>query len=112
MQNFGGQIDAALRGDSFSCLDAVVTYDTVAAAPTFDVAGTDLDIQNAYGQYRASIDIFMNGTRDMVGNCRELITGDKESTTIPFQQWGLARQEVDSAIGVLSPAIVLLGGED
>ncbi len=111
MQSFGGQIDAALRGDPFSCLDSVYLYDAILSAPTMDVSSASAEVQNAYGRYRASIDIFRDGAKDMAGNCREVVDGTKQGTTIPFQQWGLARQQVDQAIGILSPAIQMLGGE-
>ncbi|WP_420642414.1 hypothetical protein [Candidatus Leptofilum sp.] len=110
MQNFGGMIDTALNSGGISCQAVVDTYDNVVLAPTFDVSGASPVVQNAYASYRAAIDVFGNGTRDMAENCRTAITNNS-GTSIGFQQWGLARQEVNSAVDIIHPAIQSLGGE-
>ncbi|WP_420630242.1 hypothetical protein [Candidatus Leptofilum sp.] len=110
MQNFGGMIDTALNSGGISCQAVVETYDNVVLAPTFDVSGASPVVQNAYASYRAAIDVFGNGTRDMAENCRTAITNNS-GTSIGFQQWGLARQEVNSAVDIIHPAIQSLGGE-
>lgn len=110
MQNLGGMIDAALRSGGISCQAIVDTYDSVVLAPTFDVTNENPVVQNAYAGYRAAIDVFGNGVRDMAENCRTAIA-ENSGTTIGFQQWGLARQEVNSAVDTIHPAIQSLGGE-
>lgn len=109
IESFGGLIDTALREGFVDCLVVVNTYDAVAGAPTFDVSGSSSLIQGAYGSYRAAIDIFTTGARDMTQNCRDFLA-DPSGGTIPFQQWGLARQKVNDALNVLIPAIDSLEG--
>ena len=110
MLSFGGQIDSALGGGPFYCVDSVNLYDAVVSAPTMDVSAASPEVQNAYGHYRASIDVFRDGAGDMAGNCREAISGN-EGTTIGYHQWAMARQKVNEAIDVLSPGIKILGGD-
>jgi hypothetical protein len=105
MQSYGGMIDSAVRGDSFSCWDAVNLYDTIVAAPTFNVSGSNLEVQSAYGSYRASVDVFADGVWDLANNCRELLSSPENSTTIPAIQWTLARDKIDEAIHILSLVI-------
>ncbi|MBK7894828.1 MAG: hypothetical protein WAS33_22710 [Candidatus Promineifilaceae bacterium] len=110
MQNFGGMIDTALNSGGISCEAVVETYDNVVLAPTFDVSGASPAVQGAYGSYRAAIDVFGTGARDMAENCRTAITNNS-GTSIGFQQWGLARQQVNNAIDIIHPAIQSLGGD-
>ncbi len=111
MQSYGGLIDAALRTGVISCQDVVDTYDRVAFAPTFDVAAASGEAQYAYGAYRAAIDVFSNGARDMTENCREFLANPQSGGGIGRQQWGLARQEVNTAVDTIHPGIQSLGGE-
>jgi len=111
MQSYGGLIDAALRTGVISCQDVVDTYDRVAFAPTFDVSTASGEAQYAYGAYRASIDTFTNGARDMTENCREFLDNPQSGGGIGRQQWGLARQEVNTAVDTIHPGIQSLGGE-
>lgn len=110
MLSLGGMIDAALRSGGISCQAVVDTYDSVVLAPTFDVSNQSPVVQNAYASFRAAIDVFGNGVRDMAENCRAAITGNT-GTTIGSQQWGLARQQINSAVDIIHPAIQSLGGE-
>ncbi|GJM42995.1 MAG: hypothetical protein DHS20C20_32770 [Ardenticatenaceae bacterium] len=110
MQNFGGMIDTALNSGGISCVAVVETYDNIVLAPTLDVSGASPTAQGAYASYRAAIDVFGNGARDMAENCRTAITNNS-GTSIGFQQWGLARQQVNDAIDIIHPAIQSLGGE-
>lgn len=110
MLNFGGMIDSAIRSGLISCQEVVQTYDNVVLAPTFDVANATPTVQNAHAAYRAAIDVFENGARDMAENCRNAIAGNS-GTSIGAQQWGLARQEVNAAVDIIHPAIQSLGGE-
>ena len=111
MSSYGGLIDAALRTGVISCQDVVDTYDRVAFAPTFDVSAASDEAQYAYGVYRASIDVFTNGARDMTENCREFLANPQSGGGIGRQQWGLARQEVNTAVDTIHPGIQALGGE-
>lgn len=104
LQRFGGLIDSALRSGSISCQDVVDLYDGIAGAPTYDVRESGAIVQNAYNNYRSSVQIFTTGARDMTQNCRDFLA-DPSGGSIPFQQWGLARQEVNKALDVLHPAI-------
>jgi len=104
LQGFGGYIDAALRGSPFSCVEVVARYDSILNAPTFDVSGTSLDIQYAYGSYRAAVEQFANGTFDMVENCRQAIA-NQTGASIPALQWTIARTEVNKAINIVNVPI-------
>ncbi|MEW5985585.1 MAG: hypothetical protein AB1791_03030 [Chloroflexota bacterium] len=109
IESFGGLIDVALREGFVDCQEVVDFYDGVAASPTFDVSGSSGLVQGAYGSYRAAIDIFTTGARDMTQNCRDFLA-NPSGGTIPFQQWGLARLKVNDALNVLIPAIDSLEG--
>lgn len=111
LQSFGGMIDTALRNGTISCLDVVNLYDAIAGAPTYDVSGESETAQYAYNTFREAITIFTTGASDMTQNCRDFLADTSGGTTIPFQQWGLARQEVNTALDTLHPAIQSLGGE-
>jgi hypothetical protein len=104
MERLGGLIDGALSSGSIDCQDVVNTYDRVANAPTFNVAGSGAAVQNAYNNYRAAISTFANGARDMAQNCRDFLASGGGGS-IPFQQWGLARQRINDALTILNPAI-------
>jgi hypothetical protein len=104
LQGFGGYIDAALRGSPFSCEEILARHDTILNTPTFDMSGASFDVQSDYGSFRAAVDLFANGTRDMIENCRQAIN-NQTSTTIPPIQWTLARSEVDTAISTLNHPI-------
>jgi hypothetical protein len=104
MQNMGGMIDNAVNTGYINCQDVVHTYDRVVGAPSFDVSGADADVVNAHNAYRQSITIFSNGVRDLAENCRSFISGGGGGS-IPFSQWGPARQSVNQALDVLNPAI-------
>jgi hypothetical protein len=105
MESYGGLIDAALRGDPVPCATIVEIYDRIARAPTMTVGSNQ---QNAYNSYRASLEMFLTGTRDMTQNCRDFLARGDGAGTIPFQQWGLARQKVNDALDILIPVIVSL----
>jgi len=104
MLSFGGMIDQAIGQGFIDCQEVVNVYDAIAAAPTFNVAGTSQTTQFGYGAYRQAIDVFANGTWDMTQNCRDFLV-NPSGGSIPFQQWGAARQAVNNATDILSPAI-------
>jgi hypothetical protein len=104
MQNMGGMIDNAVNTGYINCRDVVSTYDRVVNAPSFDVSNADADTRSAHSSYRSSISIFSNGVRDLAENCRSFISGGGGGS-IPFSQWGPARQSVNQALDVLNPAI-------
>ena len=104
MLSFGGMIDRAIGQGFIDCQEVVNVYDAVAAAPTFDVAGTSQTTQFGYGAYRQAIELFTNDTWDMTQNCRDFLA-NPGGGGIPFQQWGAARQAVNQAADILSPAI-------
>ena len=107
---YGGFVDAAVRGDAIPCGETVEAYDRVATAPEFNIAGSNATMQNAYNNYRAAVAVFASSARDMTQNCRDLIAGGSERSSIPFQQWGAARQGVNDAQDLLNPAIQSLQG--
>jgi hypothetical protein len=109
IEQFGGMIDTAVNSGVISCYDVVFLFDKIAAYPTLDVAGSSALIQNAHTNYRQSISIFTNGAKDMTQNCRDFLA-NPESGGIPFQQWGAARQQVNTALDALNPAIRSLEG--
>lgn len=109
MLSFGGMIDAALGQGIINCQEVVDVYDAVANAPTFNVAGTSQLIQYGYGAYREAVQIFSTGAWDMTQNCRDFLA-NPGGGGIPFQQWGAARQNVNNATDVLSPALQAVEG--
>ena len=108
---YGGMIDGALRSGHVDCNDVVNTYDAIKNAPTYDVtSGNDL-VKNAYPAYRSAIDVFVDASRDMSENCRSILTDPQQRGGIDAQQWSLARSQVGTAVSILQPAILSLGGE-
>ncbi len=109
LQGFGGMIDSALRDGVISCREVVDSYDALVKSPTYETGSWSTTEKNAYNAYRNSIDVFANGARDMNQNCADFLASPNPGT-IPFQQWGLARQRVNEALDILHPAIQALGG--
>ena len=106
IEEFGGWIDRGVRGELIKCQEVVDLYDSIAGTPTFDVPGNNETMSWAYDCYRQSVVVFLDGAKDMTGNCRDLLADpQREKTLIGFQQWGLARQEINGALGILIPAI-------
>lgn len=108
---YGGFIDGALRSGIINCQDVVNTYDAVVNAPTYDTANANDLVKNAYPAYRSAIDVFHNGARDMSENCRSFLADPGAAGGIDAQQWSLARLEVGTAVNIIQPAILSLGGE-
>lgn len=108
MEESGSLVDTAFSTGFVDCSHVVLLYDTISVAPTFEMGASSSTIQHAYNEYRRSINIFTSGGRDMAQNCRDFLNNPDEGTTIPFQQWGTARQAVSDALSVLIPAISLL----
>jgi len=106
-EHFGGMIDVALGRGYVSCQEVVDRFDQLAASPTYDVTGQDSNVQAAYNQYRQAVATFTQGARDMAQNCRDFLANPRPGS-IPFQQWGVARQRVNDAIGILNAAIPLI----
>lgn len=105
MERIGGLIDGAIASGSVDCTDIVNTYDRVSGAPVYNgLSGAEL---NAHNQYRSAVSIFTTGARDMYQNCKDFITNGGGGS-IPFQQWGRARQSVNDALDILNPAIASL----
>jgi hypothetical protein len=104
LQSYGGLIDAALRTGVIECQAVVNTYDAVAGAPQFNVSGASEVVRNAHNAYLAAIDTFLTGARDMTDNCRAFLA-NPSGGSIPPQQWAYARDRVDTAVGILGPAI-------
>lgn len=104
LERMGGLIDHAINVGSIDCNDVVNTYDRIANAPTFNVSGASVTVRNSYDSYRQAIAIFANGGRDMAQNCRDFLA-NPSGGSIPFQQWGTARQSVNDALDRLNPAI-------
>ncbi|MBN1956289.1 MAG: hypothetical protein JW900_14750 [Anaerolineae bacterium] len=109
IERFGGLIDVAVRQGWIDCQDVVDSYDAIVAAPTYNVSGSSSTVQNAYASYQQAVYIFSSGAANMTQNCRDFLA-NPEGGSIPFQQWGVARQEVNNALNVLIAAINLLEG--
>ena len=105
MEGFGGLIDSALRQGAINCEDVVNQYLTIASAPQFDPGG----LAGPYQTYRAAVDLFSANSHDIYQNCADFLA-DPSSGSIPFQQWGAARQSVNEAVDLLRQAIVATGG--
>jgi hypothetical protein len=107
LEHFGGMIDVALGAGRVSCQEVVDRYDALAASPTYDVSGSPDNVKGAHDQYRRAIGIFTQGAKDMAQNCRDYLANPKPGS-IPFQQWGVARQSVNDAIGVMNAGLQML----
>lgn len=108
---YGGMIDFALRRGSIDCQQIVNTYDAILNAPTYDVTNANDLVKNAYPAYRSAITVFTNASRDMSENCRNFLANPEQSGGIDALQWGMARLEVGTAVSIIQPAILSLGGE-
>jgi hypothetical protein len=80
-------------------------YDNIVNAPTFDVSNEDEVTRWAYAQYREAVALIEDRGRDMSENCRAWLADPIDDGVIPFQQWGLARENVNEALDMLIPAI-------
>lgn len=109
-QDFGGHIDNAVNTGYVDCGFIISVYEAIAASPTLDTTSMSAAEQGAHGAYRQAVAVFVDGARDITGNCRDFLT-TQDPGSIPFQQWGLARQRVSDAIDIIQPAILSLGGE-
>ena len=107
---FGGLIDVAVNSGSIDCNIVVSLYDTIRYAPTYSTAGEGAAVVNGYNSYRAAVSIFTEGARDMTQNCRDFLESGGAGS-IPFQQWGVARQQVNVALDTINPAIQNMGGQ-
>ena len=110
MVQFGGLIDQAVNSGSIDCNVVVNLYDTISRSPTYSTAGEGATVVNAYNAYRSAIATFTEGARDMTQNCRDFLASGGAGS-IPFQQWGFARQQVNVALDIINPAIQSLGGQ-
>jgi hypothetical protein len=108
LQSFGGLIDAAVSTGFLDCQATVNSYDALAGAPQLDVSAAADAVRSAYNNYRAAIDTFLTGARDLTDNCREFLA-NPGGGSIPPQQWAYARDTVDTAVAILSRAIESLG---
>lgn len=112
VQSYGGIIDSAVNSGVIHCQQTVDLYDSIANSRSYDVSRADDTVKSAYTAYRRSVDIFRNGDGivSMTNNCRNFLV-DEQPGNVPFQQWGVARTEVNQVLEVLHPAIKSLGGE-
>ncbi|MBI3242979.1 MAG: hypothetical protein HYZ49_11865 [Chloroflexi bacterium] len=105
VEGFGGMIDGALRNGFINCQDVVNQYLTIAGAPQFEPG----NFGGPYQTYRAAVDLFTNKSHDIYQNCADFLA-NPGGGSIPFQQWGAARQSVNEAVDLLRQAIVAAGG--
>ncbi len=111
IDRYGGLIDGALRSGYIDCQDIVDTYDAIVNAPTYDVTNANDLVKNAYPAYRRAVEVYTAASRDMSENCRSWLADPSQGGGIDRQQWGLARAEVGTAVSIIQPAILSLGGE-
>lgn len=102
LRDLGGMLDGS---GSMSAQSVVEIYDSVEAAPDFNVTGESSTVQAAYTNYRSAISIFLTGSRDLALHARDFLASGAEGSSIPFQQWGVARQSINDALDKLNPAI-------
>jgi hypothetical protein len=105
MEEYGGWIDRGVGGEIIPLRETVSLYDAVAGAPILDVSASDEIVRWAYDCYRRAIDGFVTGAGEMDRGNRLFLASGDELTTVPFQQWGAARQAVNQALEILIPAI-------
>ena len=68
---FEGLLDEAARSTGEICAQpAVDLCDTILNARNFDVTGCDGATQRAYGNCREAVEVFRDGSRDLIGECR------------------------------------------
>lgn len=104
---FGGMLDGA---STWSAQTIVELYDNITGAPEFNVTGESATLQGAYDSYRSAISLFTVNARDLVQHARDFLASGDDSSSVPYQQWGMARQAVNDAQDILNPAIDSLEG--
>ena len=102
LNEMGGIIDGT---GSMSAQRIVDIYDTIASSPEYNVTGSSVAVQNAYSSYRSAISIYTTSARDLALHARDFLASDSDGSSIPFQQWGVARQSINDALNHLNPAI-------
>jgi hypothetical protein len=107
MENFGGQIDIAMRSGYIDCRTSVDSYDYVSARATQTVPDS---MAGAYQLYTSGVSIFVNGGRDLYQNCANYLANPDVPGSIPHSQWSVARTAVNDASEKLRQAIIALGG--
>lgn len=100
----GGMLDSRM----VYCDVWLEKFDRIAGLPTYDTTNANDTSKWAYGQYRMAIDTFKAAANDMTQNARN---NCQRGGSIPYQQWGMARQGINQATDILQPAIKALGGE-
>jgi len=102
LRDLGGMLDGT---SSMSAQRIVEIYDRVNASPTYDVTGENLTVQTAHANYRSAVSIFTTSSRDLALHAKDFLASGADSSSIPFQQWGVARQSINNALDILNPAI-------
>lgn len=102
--DLGGMLD----GRTLYCDTWIERHDAIANMPTYDTSYANDTSKWAYEQYRSAINTFVFESKDLTTNARESCV---PGSSIPFQQWGTARQGINHAIDILQPAIKELGGQ-
>jgi hypothetical protein len=97
--------------NSVNCQIIIPAYDNITNAPTFDVTGTDIVVQSAYGVYRQVItDLTTGNTAILAQDCREPYNnGIAEIEYGRSAKQGLVF-ELGDARSALDPALQSIGG--
>ena len=105
-----GLIQAGSNGGTVDCAGIIGTYESLVAAPTYDVSNANSDVVFAYNLYRdaiSSLTDLSNSLSQAAENCRH----NGENTVFSRQFLGQASLAASSIEGKLTDAIQRLGGE-
>ena len=107
VDDFGWQIDLALRSGGLDCSSSVNAYEYVAARATLAVPDS---LAGPYQLYTDGVSIFLSNSEALYVGCRDFLAGTSTSGTVSRQAWTNARTKVNEAHAVLTQAIVAAGG--
>jgi hypothetical protein len=108
-------MDSVCRGGMYSgvgklnCSELVRLNDAIVSAPTYNVSGAPMAVQNAYGQYRWAIDTFAAGNVSLlVNDCRTQHAGETETEISANTGCDLAYNHMQEPRSALNSAISTL----
>ncbi|MCC6191658.1 MAG: hypothetical protein IT318_21735 [Anaerolineales bacterium] len=108
VENFGGQIDIALRSGYIDCTTTVEAYEFVAAR---SVLALPASLAGPYQLYQSGISIFTTKAIEVYQNCKDFLANPAAGGTVPHLQWSVARTSVNDASELLRQAIIAAGGK-
>jgi hypothetical protein len=107
VDNFGWQIDLAVRSGLLDCTEVVNAYEYVAARSTLNVSG---NLAGPYQLYTNGVSVFLSNAEGLYLNCKNFLNGQDDGSGVPHSQWANARTKVNESHELLSQAIAAAGG--